>query len=224
MGPRICGPMPSRWRSQLQRASVERFGRARRGAEMVDDGSGCVEGLTVVIERATVPGFPGADRLLEVAEVVISKENERLHGLDQHAAATCEAMPVRALGEYPSVSAPAMKRARSGPSGLAGASRRIGVELAIEQVVVAGSEVAVQHQELRNGCSRAVVPRWRCWSGSLAHACGSGTGRGSCGRRRRRSCSRPHGRPAVEIAGVEVDGLDRHGSRLRRHQLDSKDL
>ena len=55
------------------------------GAEVVDDGSGCVEGMTIVGKRAAVPGFPGPDRLLELAEVVISKENERLRGLDQHA-------------------------------------------------------------------------------------------------------------------------------------------
>jgi hypothetical protein len=43
--------------------------------------------------------------------------------------ATSEAIPVRARTEYPSVSALARKRFRSGPSGLAAPSRKITVSL-----------------------------------------------------------------------------------------------
>ena len=105
--------------------------------------------MAVVLELPACPRFPLADRLLERGEVGVGQLAQRPPGLDQH--------PDRDLGGHAGARAHRVAQrfgAGQEPADVADQRTDGGLpqdhgQLAFQQVVVAGPQVAVQHQEVQ---------------------------------------------------------------------------
>jgi hypothetical protein len=115
---------------------------------VVENCTGGVEDVAVMGEPSAPAGFSLGDGLLELVEVIISEAIESPAGLDQH--------PGHDLGRHagPRPGRVAKSLCPSQEAHDIGAERtgqclaEDGVQSAVQQVVVPGAQVAVQHQEL----------------------------------------------------------------------------
>ena len=189
------------------------------GAEVVDDRAGGVEGVVVVPEGPAQPRFPLGDRLPETVKVGVGQLRQRPPGLDQHAD--------RDFGGHAGAGPHRVaQRLGTGQEALEVWPERAGRrlpqdhgQLAVQQVVIARPQVAVQHQEvqqrlqLRPGArqprgQRQVRPGLRVGE----------PGQEAAGAAVEGLVTHPAGRQPAQVGVVDRGGLRRHRRLDRRHQ------
>ena len=196
--------------------------RLGRGAEVVDDSAGGVEGVVVVLEGPAQPRFPLGDRLPEAGEVGVGQLREPSPGLDQHAD--------RDFGGHAGAGPHRVaQRLGTGQEAVEVWPERAGRrlpqdhgQLAFQQVVIARLQVAVQHQEVQQrlqvragarqpGGQRLRRPGLRVGETSQEAARAGLEG----------LVAHPAGGQAGQVGVVDGGGLRRHRRLGRRHQRPS---
>ena len=193
--------------------------RLGRGAEVVDHRAGGVEGVVVVLEGPAQPRFPLGDRLPETVEVGVGQLGQRPPGLDQHAD--------RDFGGHAGAGPHRVaQRLGAGQEALEVWPERAGRrlpqdrgQLAVQQVVIARPQMAVQHQEvqqrlqLRPGARPAARP-----AAGPPRPAGREPGQEAAGAAVEGLVAHAAGGQPAQVGVVDRGGLRRHRRLDRRHQ------
>ena len=196
--------------------------RLGRGTEVVDHRTGGVKGMVVVLEGTAQPRFPLGDRLPELVKVGAGQLRQCPPGLDQHAD--------RDFGGHAGAGPHRVaQRFGAGQEALEVWPERAGRrlpqdhgQLAVQQVVIARPQVAVQHQEVQQrlqlragarqpGRQRQVRPGLRAGE----------AGQEAAGAAVERLVTHAAGRQPAPVSVVDRGGLRRHRRLDRRHQRPS---
>ena len=193
--------------------------RLGRGAEVVDDRAGGVEGVMVVLEGPAQPRFPLGDCLPELVKVGVGQLAQCPPGLDQHAdrdfGGHAGAGPHRVAQRLGA----GQEALEVWPERAGGCLAQDRGQLAFQQVVIARPQVPVQHQEVQQrlqvrpgagqpGGQRQARPGLRIGV----------AGQETAGAAVKRFVAHPAGGQPAQVSVVDPRGLRRHGRLDRRHQ------
>ena len=193
--------------------------RLGRGAEVVDDRPGSVEGVVIVLKSTAQPRFPLGDCLPELVKVGVGQLRQRPPGLDEHAD--------RDFGGHAGAGSHRVAQ-RLGTSQEAAevwperAGRRLPQDhgqLAVQQVVIARPQATVQHQEVQQRLQvrpGARQPRGQRQAGPGLRV--GEPGQEAAGAGLEGLVAHPASCQAGQVGVVDAGGLRRHRCLDRRHQ------